>query len=152
MGTMKAVKLDDKDFLPEKMETWIVTDDSTGLKITINGDMISKDKSIENISSGYMHYFRTKDGLKKYSAFGTTIEKVEIIGEVKQQIPEKPEYPYELGKEYYSVGPLQKDGIEKWRFSNDKYDLSRLEIGNLFETEEEAINFKRKLIKMKEGF
>ncbi len=48
----------------------------------------------------------------------------------------------EYGETYYSVGPLQINGIEKWHFTADKYDRSRLEIGNVFKTEEEALKFK----------
>ena len=58
---------------------------------------------------------------------------------------------YEIGKVYYSVGPLQLGGIEKWTFSNDRYDKSRLEIGNIFETLEEAQELKKILINMKES-
>ncbi len=56
-----------------------------------------------------------------------------------------------IGDTYYSVGPLQHSGIEEWTFTNDKYDRSRLEIGNIFETIEEAEAFKQHLINFKEN-
>jgi len=68
--------LDDKDFLPEKYEKWKVINDSTGEIIIINGDMVSQDKRISNISSGYMNYFRTDEGLKSFSAFSYTVSKI----------------------------------------------------------------------------
>ena len=57
---------------------------------------------------------------------------------------------YEIGKEYYSVGPLQQGGIEGWVFIDDKYDRSRLELGNVFETYEEAVVFKKQIIALKQ--
>ena len=143
--------MNDKDFLPKVMETWTVTPNNGGESITIIGDMICKDVTIDNISSGYTMYFRTAEGLKKFSAFHYSAKQLEVLGQELPEPPEAPKYPYEIGKTYYCVGPLQKNGIEKWRFSNDKYDLSRLEIGNLFETEEEAIAFKQQLILKKQG-
>jgi hypothetical protein len=68
--------LDDKDFLPEKYEKWELKHNSTGEIIIINGDMISQDKRISNISNGYMNYFRTDEGLKSFSAFNYTISKI----------------------------------------------------------------------------
>lgn len=53
---------------------------------------------------------------------------------------------FNFGDRYYSVGPLQGDGIEKWTFSMDRYDASRAEIGNMFKTREEALAFKEVLI------
>ena len=42
-------------------------------------------------------------------------------------------------KTYYSIGSLQSlDGIEKWTWTNDKYDLVRLNIGIVFGTYDEA--------------
>ena len=57
---------------------------------------------------------------------------------------------YNIADTYYSVGPLQRGGIEEWVFTNDKYDKSRLEIGNVFKTREEAEAFKQTLINIKE--
>ena len=49
----------------------------------------------------------------------------------------------QLGNIYYSVGPLQNThSIEEWVYSDDKYDHSRLSIGNVFNTKEEARKFK----------
>jgi len=149
----EMVTLDDKDFIPEKMERWNVLDEKTGeVKETIIGDMIPRDKRITNISSGYTYYFRTEDGLKTISAFHNKVEKVEILGaEEVAQAPEKPDYGYELGKKYYSVGALSKTGdcIEEWKFSNDRYDQMRMELGLLFETREEAEAMKQKIIALK---
>ncbi len=39
---------------------------------------------------------------------------------------------------YYSVGPLQENGIEKWKYTGDRYDDSREALGNMFSTEKEA--------------
>lgn len=36
-----------------------------------------------------------------------------------------------FGQTYYSVGPL--DGpIEEWTFTNDRFDMARLRLGNFF--------------------
>ena len=47
-----------------------------------------------------------------------------------------------LGREYYSIGPLQpeKGILETWIFTNDQYDQTRLLCGNLFFTQEEALD------------
>lgn len=131
-------------FLPDKMEFWEVKDKNGLVIAEIMGDMIAKDKRIPEISAGYTHYFRTEEGLKVYSAFSYTVEKKEIIGMETPQAPEKPTLPYEFGKTYYSVGALSKthDGIEEWRFTNDRYDQMRLELGIVFETRQEAEKFK----------
>jgi hypothetical protein len=146
-------RMNNKDFLPEKMERWNVIEQNTGnIKETIVGDMIAKDKTIENISSGYTHYFRTEQGLKSFSAFHYSVEKVEVVGaENEIPVPEKPDYGYPLGKVYYSVGALSKSGdcIEEWKFSNDRYDKMRMELGLLFETREEAEAMKEKIIALK---
>ena len=42
-----------------------------------------------------------------------------------------------LGMTYYSIGPLGGP-IETWQFTNDKYDQTRLFLGNFFFTKEEA--------------
>ena len=68
--------LDDKDFLPEKYEKWEVKHTSSGQIIIINGDIIPQDKRINNIAGGYMHYFRTDEGLKPYSAFSYNVSKI----------------------------------------------------------------------------
>jgi len=146
-------RLDNKDFLPEKMERWNVLNEKTGeLVEEIIGDMIAKDKTIENISSGYTHYFRTEDGLKSFSAFSYNVEKVEVIGEELPKPPKKPDFGYELGKKYFSVGALSKtkDCIEEWKFSNDSYDKMRMELGIVFETREEAVVFRDKIISLKD--
>mgnify|MGYP006935322344 CR=1 FL=1 len=143
--------MDDKDFLPDTMEVWEVRDSDGVLVETIHGDMIGKDKRISNISSGYTHYFRTEKGLKTYSAFSYNVEKIEIIGAIQKEAPPKPDYGYEIGKEYYSVGALGEGGIEQWKFSNDRYDQRRMELGILFETRSEALHFKDQLIKITKG-
>jgi len=54
-----------------------------------------------------------------------------------------------LNDTYYSVGPLQNiSGIEQWVYTEDVYDTLRAEIGNIFETFEDAKYFKELLIKM----
>ena len=55
----------------------------------------------------------------------------------------------EIGEIYFSVGPLQVSGIEMWKYSNDRFDISREEIGNMFKTKEEAEDFKKMLIHLK---
>ena len=144
--------MNDKDFLPEKMERWNILDrTSSEVKHTIIGDMIARDKMIDNISSSYTHYFRTEQGLKKFSAFNYNVEMVEVVGEELPPSPEKPDFGYPMGKKYYSVGALSRsgDGIEEWKFSNDQYDRMRMELGLLFETREEAQAMKEKIIALK---
>lgn len=49
----------------------------------------------------------------------------------------------QLGKPYYSVGPLQPSRgiIEEWTFTDDKYDQARLLLGNFFLDEDQAKDF-----------
>jgi len=56
----------------------------------------------------------------------------------------------QLGEIYYSVGPLQHSGIERWEWTNDRYDKSRLELGNVFKTIEEAEAFKQQIMDLKQ--
>ena len=54
------------------------------------------------------------------------------------------------GDVYYSVGPLQNiSGIEKWNWTEDVYDFIRMGIGNVFETYQEAKEFKEFLVDIK---
>jgi len=50
-----------------------------------------------------------------------------------------------LDSTYYSVGPLQHSGIEQWTWTNDRYDRSRLSLGNIFSSPEEAAAARIKL-------
>ena len=54
----------------------------------------------------------------------------------------------QLGKPYYSVGPLQPSRgiIEEWTFTDDKYDQARLFLGNFFLDEESAQDFMRHML------
>ena len=52
-------------------------------------------------------------------------------------------YSINEGDIYYCVGPLQNsNGIEKWKYTNDKYDKARIKVGNVFATIDEAKKFK----------
>ena len=54
------------------------------------------------------------------------------------------------GEHYFAVGPLQGfNGIEKWKFTDDRYDRARMETNNMFNTEEEALAFKEYMKKYK---
>jgi len=47
------------------------------------------------------------------------------------------------GDYYFCVGPLQSNnGLEKWKYTGDRYDKARAEVGNMFSTINEAREFK----------
>ena len=47
----------------------------------------------------------------------------------------------ENGDTYYSIGALQNvNGVEKWTYTGDRYDIIRQSLGIMFKTKEEALN------------
>jgi len=51
-----------------------------------------------------------------------------------------------FGQRYYSIGVLQDNLIERWMFTNDRYDIDRLTLGNFFFTVGEAIEYRNYLL------
>ena len=70
---------DEEEFISDATDIYdILSNDRPGsIYETIIGEEISQDKTVSQISGGYMHYFKTEHGLKSYSAFHFTVKKRE---------------------------------------------------------------------------
>ena len=64
---------------PQKLEAWLITPNGDKAPFEILGEEIPRNKLDPAISSGYMYYFKTTEGLKKYSAFNYIIERVDNV-------------------------------------------------------------------------
>lgn len=77
----------------------------------------------------------------------TKIEALEKIEELKKFIEQEDlVWKPEAGEDYLVVHPEGNTGRSSW--CNDSYDKGRLEMGNVFKTEEEAQAHKMRLLSM----
>lgn len=61
---------------PSKLEVWLITPNGDSAPFEIIGEYQSQDKLDPEICHGYVHYFRTTEGLQKFSAFQYSIKRI----------------------------------------------------------------------------
>ncbi len=69
----RAVFIQENFFCAEDECTHYVVTDNENNKETFDGVMIAQNKLIDELSVGYMLYFKTPNGLKRFSTFNWTV-------------------------------------------------------------------------------